>query len=535
MNTQPAQSIAANFQQLWTQTMRPGLLNNLVDLITRASGRERTNFAVRAPAVDEPIVEVPACTQEDVILALNRARKAQQEWAESPVRERKQIVLRLHDLILQRQETMLDLLQMETGKARRDALEEVLDVAQACRHYAFRAESYLQPKWRKGALPLLTRTWELRHPIGVVGFISPWNYPLTLTLSDAIPAMLAGNAVVVKPDSQAPLAALLGLQWLREAGLPGDVLQVVTGPGADLAKPLIAGVDYICFTGSTTTGRSIARQAGENLIGCSLELGGKNPMLVLHDADIDRAVHGALRGCFANAGQLCISCERLFLQDPVYDRFLHQFIKRTSNLKIGPEKNFDVGMGSLISRGQLDKVDAHVRDAVRKGAVILAGGRARPDLGPFFYEPTILARVTQEMRVWQEETFGPVVSVCPFGDIEEALRMANDSPFGLNASIWTRDVRQGQRLAVRMRCGTVNINGAYAAAWGSVDAPMGGMKASGIGRRHGVEGFARFTESQTIAQQNLIPVGPWPFVKAGFYARVMTAALRLLRHIPGLR
>jgi len=535
MDSKLAQSVAEGTEKLWTEAIQPEILENLVGMITRVPGQQRESMIVRSPTTDEPIVNVPACTEDDVNLAQERARKAQEEWANVSVERRKEIILRFHDIILKRQESILDLLQIETGKARRDALEEVLDVALVCRHYAFRAKSYLKPSWRKGVLPVLTRAWELRHPIGVVGFISPWNYPLTLTISDAVPAILAGNTVILKPDSQTPLTALLGLQWLREAGLPADVFQIVTGSGASLGKPLIDGVDYICFTGSTATGRTIARQAGENLIRCSLELGGKNPMLVMGDADLKGAVNGAIRGCFANSGQLCISFERLLLQNEIYAGFLHEFVKKTSSLRIGGEKNFDVEMGSLISKEQLTKVEEHVRDALQKGAGILTGGKARPDLGPFFYEPTILTEVTKDMKLSQEETFGPVVAVYRFDDREEAIRMANDTSFGLNASIWTRDLICGRKMAARIRCGTVNINESYAATWGSVDAPMGGMKLSGLGRRHGIEGFSKFTEAQTVAVQNLIPVGPWPFTSGEFYARTMTAALQLLRHIPGLR
>lgn len=514
-----------NHEDLWAQ---------LAATITHDNAIEHQQITVMAPATNRPLATVPACTQADVELALLRARRAQSEWAAQPVKLRKAILLRFHDMVLRRQSVLLDVLQMETGKARRDALEEILDVAINSRHYALRAKSYLRTRRRKGALPLLTRTLELRHPLGMVGFISPWNYPLTLTLADAIPALLAGNAVIVKPDSQTPFSALLGMLWLREAGLPADVFHVLTGDGATIGPSLIAGVDYVCFTGSTATGRIIARQAGDRLIRCSLELGGKNPMLVLHDADLEAAVEGAVRGCFANAGQLCLSFERLYIQRDVYDQFLSALVARTRALRLGAEMDFAVEMGSLISAEQLAKVEEHVQDALNKGARLLAGGRPRPDLGPFFYEPTILGGVTPEMQLAREETFGPVVAVYPFTDLDAVVALANDSIYGLNASIWSRNIGLARRLGARLQCGTVNINEAYAAAWGSVDAPMGGMKASGIGRRHGDEGFLKYTESQTIAAQQLISVGPWPFAGASLYARVMTMALRLLRHLPGL-
>lgn len=525
----------AGSAQLHLQNRHGPSWAQLATWITCESAVEHEQITVIAPATNRPFATIPACTPADVEPALTRARRAQSRWATQPVQRRKEILLRFHDMILQRQAVLLDVLQMETGKARRDALEEILDVAVTARHYALRTKSYLRPRRRKGALPLLTRTVELRHPVGVVGFISPWNYPLTLTLADAIPAISAGNAVIVMPDSRAPFSALLGMQWLREAGLPADVFQVLTGDGATIGPPLIAGVDYLSFTGSTATGRIVARQAGERLIGCSLELGGKNPMLVLNDADLKKAVEGAVRGCFANAGQLCLSFERLYIQRDVYDRFVSAFVARTQALRLGAEMDFAVEMGSLISSEQLSKVDAHVQDALSKGAELLAGGRPRPDLGPFFYEPTILAGVTPDMPAAREETFGPVVAVYPFTDLDAAVAMANGSVYGLNAGIWSRNTALALQLAARLKCGTVNINEAYAAAWASVDAPMGGMKASGIGRRHGDEGLLKYTESQTVAAQKFLSIGPRPFARASLYARGMTLALRLLRHLPGLR
>lgn len=520
---------------VWTSKVCPHALNDLTGLITRSDDRERELIVVRAPATNEEIGRVPACGEDDVRLALQRARRAQKKWAKCSISQRQKVMLRFHDAVLARRDELLDVLQTEAGKARRDALEEVLDVAINCRHYAFRAKTFLKPRRRKGILPLLTSTREIRHPVGIVGFISPWNYPLTLTLSDAIPALLAGNAAILKPDSQTPFSTLTGLKWLLEAGLPEDVFQVVTGHGDTIGESLLAGVDYVCFTGSTETGRIIGRRAGENLIRCSLELGGKNSMLVLNDADLGRAVDGAIRGCFANAGQLCLSFERLLVQNEIYERFVQIFVERTRNLRIGSEMNFDVEMGSLISAEQLSKVENHVQDAASKGAQILCGGRARPELGPFFYEPTVLTAVTADMKASQEETFGPVVAVYRFREPEEAIAMVNDSLYGLNASIWTRDTARAMKIAQRIQCGTVNINEAYAAAWGSVDAPMGGMKLSGIGRRHGDEGFRKYTETQTVSCQRFISVGPWPAVRTEVYDRTMTAALRLLRYIPGLR
>ncbi|HEX9080425.1 MAG TPA: succinic semialdehyde dehydrogenase, partial [Desulfuromonadaceae bacterium] len=342
-------------------------------------------------------------------------------------------------------------------------------------------------------------------------------------------------AVVLKPDHQTSFTALMGIRLLYEAGLPQGLVQVVTGDGRILGEPLLAAVDAVSFTGSTATGRRIAEQAGRRLIKCSLELGGKNPLLVLNDADLDNAVDAALRGCFANAGQLCMSFERLYIQSGIHDRFLNLFVERTRSLKLGWSLDYRFDIGSLTSERQLATVTEHVADAVAGGATLLAGGRSRPDLGPFFFEPTILAGVKPQMRAAREETFGPVVAVYRFDTPEEGVALANDSPYGLNAAIFTRNTRLGRSLAARIRCGTVNINEGYAAAWGSVAAPMGGMKDSGMGRRHGAEGVLKFTETQTVAVQRLLPVAPPAGMSRPVYARLMTTALTLLRRLPGLR
>jgi succinate-semialdehyde dehydrogenase/glutarate-semialdehyde dehydrogenase len=443
--------------------------------------------------------------------------------------------MKYHDLILQRQDEILDIIQLETGKARRHAFEEIMDVAMVSRYYALNTERHLETRRRKGALPGLTFTRELRPAKGVVGFIAPWNYPLSMAITDAIPALMAGNGAVLKPDQQTPFTALWAVELLRQAGLPYDLFQVVTGKGSELGTPMIDSVDFITFTGSTQTGRIIGRQAGERLIGCSLELGGKNPMIVLADADLDEAVDGALRGCFANAGQLCIATERLYIGKGIFDRFVPRFVALASKLTMGTNLDYEVDMGSLSSRQQLETVTAQVQDAVDKGARVLAGGRARPDLGPYFFEPTVLAGVTEEMDLCREETFGPVVAVYPFADEDEVIELANDSRYGLNASVWTGDLSRGERLASRIEVGTVNVNEAYAATWGSMDAPMGGFKDSGIGRRHGAEGILKYTEPQTIAVQRVLPIAAPEGVEEESYSRLMSNALWLLKRVPGIR
>ncbi len=427
-------------------------------------------------------------------------------------RSARRYFLHYHDLILEHQEELLNLLQVEAGKSRLTAQDEVFDVVINSRHYAVRAAGYLRPQRRKGALPILTHTMELHQPVGVVGIISPWNYPLALAISDAIPAILAGNCVVLKPAEETPFIALYAAQLLYEAGLPSDVFQVVTGKGRVIGPVFIKEADYLCFTGGTSTGRLLAAQAGEHLIKCSMELGGKNPAIVLDDADLEKAVPGILRGSFANAGQLCVHMERVYVQSGIYDRFVPELVRHVKEMKLSAALDFSADMGSLISQDQLDKVSQHLEDALRKGAILLTGGKARPDIGPFFFEPTLMTNIKPEMNLYAEETFGPVVSIYRFDDVEQAIQLANASSYGLNSSVWTRDVRRGQQIASRLQTGTSNVNEALNASWGSVNSPMGGMKASGLGRRHGMEGILKYTEAQTIATQSLMLIGPNHFL-----------------------
>jgi succinate-semialdehyde dehydrogenase/glutarate-semialdehyde dehydrogenase len=493
----------------------------------------RATLRVTSPLTGAVIGEVPVGTEEDVVAAVARAREVQQAWAAIPVRDRAAVLLRYHDLVLDRQDELLDLIQAENGKARVWAFEEIMDQAVTARYYARLAPRALKPQRRLSALPGLVSTREHHIPKGIVGVISPWNYPLVLAVSDALAALVAGNGIVIKPDSQTPFTALRAFELLEEAGLPAGLVQVVTGPGRSVGTAIIDTADYVMFTGSTATGRAVARHAGERLVGMSAELGGKNAMVVTEDVDLDRAVEGAVVGSFANTGQLCISIERLYVNEKIADTFLDAFAGRTSELTLGAEQAYGPEVGALASQDQLDKVRAHVDDAVAKGARVVAGGRHRPDVGELFYEPTVLAGVTPDMALYREETFGPVVAVYPVASDDEAVAQVNDTEYGLNASVYCGDTDRGKAIAERIRAGTVNVNDGYSSAWASLDAPMGGMKASGLGRRHGREGLLKYTESQTVAVRSALAAKLQdPGRDGAGYARRFTAILRKAKHLP---
>ena len=510
-----------------TYAVDPARVRALVARVV-ASGHH-PDVVTRSPMTGAPLAVLPVSSARDVGVAVNAARVAQRDWAATPVAERAAVLLRVHDLVLDRQSELLDLIQLESGKTRLHAYEEVADCAIVARHYARRGPSLLRDVQHVGVFPLLSRAVEHHRPKGVVGIVAPWNYPLVLAVTDALPALLAGNAVVLRPDVQASLTALAAVELMTDAGLPEGLLQVVLGHGDPTGKAVVDQTDFICFTGSTATGRQVAQAAARRLVGASLELGGKNTMYVAHDANLRRAVDGAIHGCFSSAGQLCVSAERLVVHRDVYDEFVERFVGRVRAMHLSTALHWDADMGSLVSEEHKQRVMAHIDDAVAKGARVLAGGHARPDIGPLVVEPTVLEGVTSAMACRDEETFGPLVSLYRVDSDEDAIRLANDTEYGLNASVWTRDVRRGRSIASRIHAGTVNVNEGYAATWGSVAAPMGGMKSSGLGRRHGREGLLKYTESQNVTSQHILGIAPLSGASKERYARVMTGAMRVMK------
>ncbi|WP_121258878.1 succinic semialdehyde dehydrogenase [Nocardioides ferulae] len=527
----PDQALDAGRRPTW---LTAEVLDDLLRWVSRDPGGAAPPLAPLAPYDGRPTAGpggVPASTPDDVAGAVASARRAQRAWAVVPYSSRAEVALRFHDLLVERQDEVLDLIQWEMGKARFSAWQEILQVANIARHYARRGAAYLADRRVRGAMPGLTRVREVRVPKGVVGVVSPWNYPLYLAVGDVLPALLAGNGVVSKADSQTPLTLLWARRLMAEAGLPTDLWHVVTGPGSTVGNALVDAVDYVCFTGSTRTGRGIGSRAGQRLIGASLELGGKNPLIVRADADVAKAAAGCVAAAFGNTGQMCIHIERVLVHTDVYDEFRDALVAATRALRLGQTFDYSVDVGTLATEAQLAAVAAHVDDARAKGATVLVGGRARPDLGPFVYEPTVLEGVTADMKVCAEETFGPVVSLYRVAGDAEAVERANAGSYGLSASIWSRDTVTAEQLAGSIRAGAVNVNDGAAAAAGSIEAGMGGMGDSGLGRRHGREGIVKYTESQTVATQRLVPLGPPPNLPVERFVALGNRQLALLRRL----
>jgi acyl-CoA reductase-like NAD-dependent aldehyde dehydrogenase len=464
-----------------------------------AAVQHGTGIPVENPATGETIATIPTLSAAEVKALVVRARAAQPAWEAVGFEERGRVLRRAQKWVTDNAERIIATIVSETGKTYEDAqLAEIMYAAAAFGFWAKVAPGFLADESMKSANPLVKgkRLVVRYRPVGVVGVIGPWNFPLTNSFGDCIPALAAGNAVILKPSEVTPLTSLLMAEGLRASGLPDDVFQVATGDGAT-GSALVDAVDFVMFTGSTKTGKKVLERAAKTLTPVGLELGGKDPMIVLSDADVDRAANAATYYSMNNGGQVCISIERVYVEAPVYDEFVTKVTDNVRELRQGrPSGPGTVDVGAVTFPPQLDIIDAHVRDAVAKGARVLTGGRANSGPG-MFYEPTVLVDVDHTMSCMTEETFGPTLPIMKVGDAEEALRLANDSPYGLQASVWTKDTRRGEQLARRVEAGAVCVNDAQV-NYTALELPMGGWKSSGLGTRHGAGGIRKYTQQQTI-------------------------------------
>jgi succinate-semialdehyde dehydrogenase/glutarate-semialdehyde dehydrogenase len=450
------------------------------------------------PATGEEVGRALLSAPEDVRQAVQRARHAQPAWAKLSFKERGRIILKARDLMLQEGDDVARLVSRETGKPIAEALSmEVVPTLDAMHYFAHASEDLLRPqKIDIGQYGMMGRSSSIVFkPLGVVGIISPWNFPLTTPADEVVMALMAGNAVVLKPSELTPLIALKIGDLFSRAGLRPGLLEIVTGDGSTGAALIDARVDKIMFTGSVATGKRVAEAAAKYLTPVVLELGGKDPMIVLEDADIENAARGAVWGAFANAGQACASVERCYVQESIAPKFIARVVEETRALKQGLGTDIDVG--AMTNERQLQIVEDHVGDAKRRGAKVLTGGRRTPDLPGFFYEPTVLTNVDHGMTIMRDETFGPILPVMTFKTDDEALKLANDSVYGLTASVWTKNIARGRRLAERIEAGTVMVN-EVVYTHGIAQTPWGGVKESGYGRTHGRMGLLELVTPQHI-------------------------------------
>ena len=491
------------------------------------------------PATGEVLGELDSAGPAEVRAAVARARAAQLDWQAWGVRNRTRVLRRFQQILLARKSDVARRITQEAGKPLAEALTtEVLVVLDAARFLIENGFSLLRDeRLPHGNLILKAKFGRiLREPYGVIGIISPWNYPFSIPATEAMAALLAGNAVVLKPSELTPLIAFELEKLLREAGVPDDIFQVVPGEGATGAALIQDDIDKLVFTGSVATGRRIAETAAQRLLPVVLELGGKDPMLVLDDADVDVASSGAVWGAFVNAGQTCLSVERCYVHRSLYPAFLDACSAKARKLRVGNGLDPSTEIGPMIHERQVRIVEAHLEDAKARGARVLTGGSRLRDigreLGPTFFAPTVIAHVDHSMRIMREETFGPVLPIMAFDDEAEAVRLANDSDYGLAASIWTRDRGRGERLAPQINAGTVMINDVVS-CFSISEAPHGGVKLSGLGRTHGRWGLdemvrVKYVDSDRTPRRKK----PWWFGYGRGFAAEMEAFLDLLYSQP---
>ncbi|HWZ81248.1 MAG TPA: aldehyde dehydrogenase family protein [Terriglobales bacterium] len=483
------------------------------------------------PATGEVLGELDCAGPTEVRAAVARARAAQPDWNAWGVRNRVKVLRRFQQILLSRKADIARKITQEAGKPYVESLlTEVLVVLDAARFLIENAYPLLrEEKLPHGNLALKTKSGRVLHePYGVIGIISPWNYPFSIPATEVMAALVAGNAVVLKPSEFTPLIALELQSLLREAGVPRDVLHVLPGEGAAGAALVQEALDKLVFTGSVATGRRIAQVAAERLLPMVLELGGKDPMIVLDDADIDVASSAAVWGACVNAGQACLSVERCYVHEKLYVPFVEACAEKARKLHVGNGTDPSTDVGPMISERQVRVVEAHAADALALGARVLVGGGRLRELGPTFYAPTVIADVDHNMRVMREETFGPVLPIRSFRDDAEAVRLANDCDYGLAASVWTRDRLRGEAIARQIQAGTVMVNDVLS-CFSISEAPHGGVKASGIGRSHGRWGLEEMTRVKYI-DSDLLPrmKKVWWFGYGAEFAREMESFLDLI-------
>lgn len=501
--------------------------------LTAHFAKTSDTIAVINPSNGKRIYELPQLTAEQVAIEVDRARDAQDAWAATPVHERAEFMLKFHDSMQREQDKILDLLQLETGKSRAHAVEEFAGALGSARYFAKIADRALSHKKAKTGIPVLLRSSVSHVPVGVVGVIIPWNYPLALAVMDIAPALMAGNTVVHKSDNQTTLVSLFVRQLAVAAGLPEDAWRIVVGAGSIVGNAITDGVDYVAFTGSTATGRLVAQRAAGRLIGASLELGGKNPAIVLPSANMASAAKQIATGSFGNGGQLCVSLSRIYVPHTLKAEFEREFVAVVSGLKVGKSNDFSFDIGSLTSAAQLQRVQHYLSDALNKGARLLTGGKHLREVGPYFFEPTVITDVPETAELNREEVFGPVIAIYAYDTIDDAVNLANDSIYGLNAAVFGNE-REAKAVANRIEAGSVNINEGYRASFASFGAPMGGFKQSGQGRRNGVGGLLRFTEARTVGSaKRILGIGlPNTSKQWKTMAPLMDRLATILRRLP---
>ena len=466
----------------------------------------KRSIQVTNPVTGALIGTITQTSPDDIQQIADQARAATVQWQAKSVKERCKLIRRWGDLLWDDQERAMRIIRDETGKNDTGAYTEIVGIDNYISYYTRHAPRLLAPQRRTPIIPILQRAKVHYKPRGVVGFITPWNYPMMLAMMDMVPALIAGNTVIIKPSEIAPYSVLYVIDLLHKVGIPPHVAQVVTGDGQAGAE-LINHVDYICFTGSSHTGRLVAKQAADQLIEYSLELGAKDVMIVLRDADLDLAASAAIVGSCENAGQACVGTERVYVEDAIHDEFVARVKQFAQQMTIGSDDGFDVHMGSMTNERELQRTEAHIQDALDKGAKLVYGGNRLPDLGPLFFEPTVLTHVDHTMDIMQEETFGPVIPIMKVESAEEAVHLANESEYGLSAMLFTSDLDRGEQIVCQLNTGDVNIN-RFGAVIASPRLPWGGQKSSGISRRGGKEGLLRFTTPQSILIDTQIGVNP---------------------------